>query len=1134
MTEENNNNNNNTNNITKTNHNNINNQKLHDTGGGGGSSSNNISINTDAINIKFQTELEVSQKLAPPPTLMINSDSEEGFLSTSPDSNNGEHMQQSHSKCSTATNVCSSTTLDASNTITAVDSPTTMTSSSAPQMPPPVYLCTNAENCVTLKNILDSFKSPLSEEQAWALLHQFMLVYRQVAAAGQKHIFNDLEIPDGIENLNLHRDGAVHCSWSDVQLKQKQQNVLRKKGLEVQQQHQQEVEANSEPQGDDNHSLIVASHKKVLRKIAVIVYTALDYNLAVDEQCQMSHELEELITYMIADDNDDDCIDEGIDEGHQRWDDEGDDENWNETKEFDFVLEACKNHVKPTVPEEHYKAVCRALVTEAIELRIFLQQVLNDGADNLHLKADSQTSKQELAKLGFNDWARFWVQVIDELRRGVRLKKNNYSRTPIEYELTPYEILMEDIRTKKYQLRKVMVNGDIPPRVKKDAHAMILEFIRSRPPLKKASERKLPPPIKRTPSPREQLMDSIRKGQTLKHIQPPTTPQLKDRLLPPTTQPTLMTTITTPTTAQLNSSASSVASKPEVATTTIAHNHATVDALKSTENVEPHSTPRSKQRLIKVDFSLLQDDDNFFDEPTSTVRYGNCNTTHVGVCSQPQMPPYPIGGYITMSGGYGSGGAGAAVSGVTNANAKGHAPTTQLPSALTTRVLRRTTYDLATQCESRRASIRRHTIVGCQSNFDETHSMPPTRPESRQSHVNAVVGPDSGTSDASMVAGTTKQLHNNFNQMQKQQQLKRSQNPNICCAHVGGGESSNCSRSLSSVGPWSKSFLDEKNWLERGDDRLSLTLEEIVHIRSVMTKAELEGLPVGVRVKEDVEKRKVCFLCLRTRFSIFGPWGIQCKLCQRTVCSKCYTKMRIPTEHFRNVPLVLISPSLLASPAGSSTPSPSHHAHHTHSSSTGNILDETFPKSLIERLLRSESERKTRNTVGSAPSSPKHQRSNMSTPGTTHVITTRTGTCVTGQAIEAEDTSAMTSSYNSNIANGSGAQHNLYANNNKHINIMSRSMEGPRSLPANSPARAHSNSSTLDRKTNFSRAFTLSSSGTQLSQEQKENMRGELVAVCHDCKGLVMEITKSSKQTRSSARNRALQNLTLDLSPVYK
>lgn len=53
-------------------------------------------------------------------------------------------------------------------------------------------------------------------------------------------------------------------------------------------------------------------------------------------------------------------------------------------------------------------------------------------------------------------------------------------------------------------------------------------------------------------------------------------------------------------------------------------------------------------------------------------------------------------------------------------------------------------YDLATQCESRRASHRRHTIVGCQSNVDETHSMPPSRPASRQSDVhNTTVGGDS-------------------------------------------------------------------------------------------------------------------------------------------------------------------------------------------------------------------------------------------------------------------------------------------------------------------------------------------------------------------------------------------------------
>lgn len=77
------------------------------------------------------------------------------------------------------------------------------------------------------------------------------------------------------------------------------------------------------------------------------------------------------------------------------------------------------------------------------------------------------------------------------------------------------------------------------------------------------------------------------------------------------------------------------------------------------------------------------------------------------------------------------------------------------------------------------------------------------------------------------------------------------------------------------------------------DERLSLTLDEIVHIRSVLTKAELESLPVEGRVKEDVEKRRVCFLCLKTRFGLLGPWGQRCRLCKRTVCVKCYSKVSI-------------------------------------------------------------------------------------------------------------------------------------------------------------------------------------------------------------------------------------------------
>lgn len=56
--------------------------------------------------------------------------------------------------------------------------------------------------------------------------------------------------------------------------------------------------------------------------------------------------------------------------------------------------------------------------------------------------------------------ARFWVQVMRDLRNGVKLKKvqeRQYNPLPIEYQLTPYEMLMDDIRSRRYTLRKVMV-----------------------------------------------------------------------------------------------------------------------------------------------------------------------------------------------------------------------------------------------------------------------------------------------------------------------------------------------------------------------------------------------------------------------------------------------------------------------------------------------------------------------------------------------------------------------------------------------------------------------------------------------------------------------------------------------------
>lgn len=50
---------------------------------------------------------------------------------------------------------------------------------------------------------------------------------------------------------------------------------------------------------------------------------------------------------------------------------------------------------------------------------------------------------------------------MKELRQGVKLKKvkeHEFDTLPTEFSLTPFEMLMQDIRIRKFQLRKVMVS----------------------------------------------------------------------------------------------------------------------------------------------------------------------------------------------------------------------------------------------------------------------------------------------------------------------------------------------------------------------------------------------------------------------------------------------------------------------------------------------------------------------------------------------------------------------------------------------------------------------------------------------------------------------------------------------------
>ncbi|XP_034474042.1 protein spire-like isoform X2 [Drosophila innubila] len=283
-------------------------------------------------------------------------ETEEDFLSTSPDSANGDAHAHNHTHTHAHTHALnelqqqqmagSSLSNDISNVGNAHQ-----------LLLQAFYKCSSSDECVKLDNILDSFKAPLSEDQAWALVYQFISLYHKVAIKAHHCRPSDeyeTELPTQFE-LHLHRDGSVHFSGKQRQQQQKQQqqqNQLQKEeNCSSQQQRQQLNVSASSSSGDssvvinrafdnnNHHTPLVVSHRKIMSELAEVVYAALDYNLAVDEECQMSQELESLFDFMTAVEIDDDCIDEGIDEGDKRWDDETEEER-NNTKELEHIIEA--------------------------------------------------------------------------------------------------------------------------------------------------------------------------------------------------------------------------------------------------------------------------------------------------------------------------------------------------------------------------------------------------------------------------------------------------------------------------------------------------------------------------------------------------------------------------------------------------------------------------------------------------------------------------------------------------------------------------------------------------------------------------------------------------------------------------
>ncbi|KAK2491050.1 hypothetical protein MC885_008940, partial [Smutsia gigantea] len=339
---------------------------------------------------------------------------------------------------------------------------------------------------LSLEEVLKAYEQPINEEQAWAVCFQGCRGLRD--APGRPRLRDTADIL-------LRRDGTVG--------------------------------APREPRAAEPTMVVSPAswEAQMVQSLGFAIYRALDWGLDASEERELSPQLERLIDLMANSD----CDDSGCgvaDEGYGGPEEEDEAEGGPRVvRTFAQAMRLCAARLTdPRGAQTHYQAVCRALFVETLELRAFLARVREAKEMLQKLREDEPQAEKPLAELdnlGHTDWARLWVQLMRELRHGVKLKKvqeQEFNPLPTEFQLTPFEMLMQDIRARNYKLRKVMVDGDIPPRVKKDAHELILDFIRSRPPLKQVSERRLRPLPQKQRTLHEKILEEIKQERRLRPV----------------------------------------------------------------------------------------------------------------------------------------------------------------------------------------------------------------------------------------------------------------------------------------------------------------------------------------------------------------------------------------------------------------------------------------------------------------------------------------------------------------------------------------------------------------------------------------------------------------------------------------
>lgn len=319
---------------------------------------------------------------------------------------------------------------------------------------------------VSLKDILEVYGQPVSEEQAYALCYQCCCKLMALPW-GRKQV----PVLRGVENILLRCDGTVsfasYCGpWEDNQ-----------------------------PVGE------------ILKLLGQILYIALDWGLAEELERDLTEPLDNLLCCMLGFQ----IVSKAPALSFQC------------SATLQDIKQVCAERLfLQSQASIHYQTVCRNYFAEHMEFKKLLSTIDQSKQCLERLEIEDFAKKSPLPR--YMSWGDLWRYVVRELRLGIRLhsiKERSYIGLTVVQTLTPHQRLMRDIRSRRYTLRKVKDNE----KSKMDTtDNFIAAFIRERP-LKPASERRLRERSPEEPSLHELLMTEIRSAPKL---WPSSSPKNKD------------------------------------------------------------------------------------------------------------------------------------------------------------------------------------------------------------------------------------------------------------------------------------------------------------------------------------------------------------------------------------------------------------------------------------------------------------------------------------------------------------------------------------------------------------------------------------------------------------------------------